>query len=138
MPRHLPVGVYWLINLVFEKYLLQALGFAIVYGGFAFQPSTIVVFILFFIYGIYAASTEGVAKAWITNIAHNSDTATAIGFYTSCQSICTLLASTLAGVIWSTWGSSATFGITAFISIVVLFYFLFSFSTQRASIQSKD
>ena len=54
--------------------------FAIVYAGFAFQPSTIVIFVLFFIYGIYAAATEGVAKAWITNIAHNTNTATAIGF----------------------------------------------------------
>jgi MFS family permease len=125
-------------KLGFRKvFITGLLLFGIVYAGFSFHPTTIIIFILFFIYGIYAAATEGVAKAWITNIAHNADTATAIGFYTSCQSICSLLASTLAGVIWSLWGSSATFGITAFISIVVLLYFLFSFRAQRASNQSK-
>ncbi len=101
--------------------------FVIVYAGFAFNPSTIVVFILFFVYGIYAAATEGITAAWITNIAHEKNTATAVGFYTSSQSICTLLASVIAGFIWSTFGSSFTFGITAFIAFSVIIYFLLSF-----------
>ena len=44
--------------------------FSIVYGGFAFNPSIGLIFILFSIYGIYAAATEGVIKAWITNLSH--------------------------------------------------------------------
>jgi len=52
---------------------------------------------LFFIYGIYAASTEGIAKAWITNIVSKDETATAIGTYTAFQSICAMVASMLAG-----------------------------------------
>jgi MFS family permease len=98
--------------------------FAIVYGCFAFQPSTMAIFILFFIYGIYAGATEGVSKAWITNIAHDNNTATAIGFYTSCESVCTLLASIIAGALWTGFGSFYTFGITAIISFSVLIYFL--------------
>ena len=101
--------------------------FTIVYTGFAFHPSTTVIFILFFIYGIYAAATEGVVKAWITNIAHDTNTATAIGFYTSCESICTLLASTIAGLVWLKLGSSFTFAATAVVGFVVVFYFLLSF-----------
>ena len=120
-----------------KVFITGLLLFAIVYAGFSFQPSTITVFILFFIYGIYAAATEGVAKAWITNIAHKTNTATAIGFFTSCQSICSLLASTVAGILWSIWGSSATFGITAFISTIVLFYFFFAFGVQKASVTAK-
>ena len=61
--------------------------FSIVYGGFAFNPSIGLIFILFSIYGIYAAATEGVIKAWITNLSHGENTATAIGFYTSCESV---------------------------------------------------
>jgi MFS family permease len=98
--------------------------FAIVYGCFAFQPSTMAIFILFFIYGIYAGATEGVSKAWITNIAHDNNTATAIGFYTSCESVCALLASIIAGALWTGFGSFYTFGITAIISFSVLIYFL--------------
>lgn len=101
--------------------------FAIVYGGFAFHPSTLVIFILFFIYGLYAAATEGISKAWITNIAHDANTATAVGFYTSCQSICSLLASIIAGFIWGWLGSAYTFGITAIVAFVVLIYFLLNF-----------
>jgi MFS family permease len=97
--------------------------FTIVYGGFAFNPSVLLIFILFAIYGIYAAATEGVIKAWITNLSHNQDTATAVGFYTSCESMSTLFASIIAGAIWTSLGSSYTFIITAVISLVVVLYF---------------
>jgi MFS family permease len=98
--------------------------FSVVYAGFSMQPSIPVIFILFFIYGVYAAATEGIIKAWITNIAHHENTATAIGFYTSCESICTLLASIIAGFLWSKYGSFYAFGITAVISLFVSVYFL--------------
>jgi MFS family permease len=112
-------------KLSFKKVFLSGLFlFAIVYAGFAFNPSVVMIFILFFIYGIYAAATEGVTKAWITNIAHHSNTATAIGFYTSCESVCTFIASLVAGLIWTSAGSFYTFFITSAISITVLVYFL--------------
>lgn len=105
--------------------------FAIVYGGFAFQPSIPLIFILFSIYGIYAAATEGVIKAWVSNIAHTENTATAIGFYTSCESICTLLASIIAGALWTGFGSTSTFIITSVIAILVFIYFLLRISNSR-------
>ncbi len=109
----------------FRKVFLSGLVlFAIVYAGFAFDPPVVMIFLLFFIYGIYAAATEGITKAWITNIAHQQNTATAIGFYTSCESICTLMASVVAGTIWTGLGSFYTFLGTAIITIVVIVYFL--------------
>ena len=110
--------------------LLGFILFAIVYGGFAFNPSVAVIFILFSIYGFYAAATEGVIKAWITNLAHKENTATAIGFYTSCESICALLASIIAGTLWTSWGSTSTFIITASIALIVFFYFLLRIKTK--------
>src|SRR4030095_14059153 len=96
--------------------------FAIVYAGFAFDPSIVTIFILFGIYGLFSAATDGVSKAWITNIAHNQNTATAVGFYTSCKSICTLAASTIAGLIWANLGSSYTFISTSVIALLVLVF----------------
>jgi len=96
--------------------------FAGVYAGFAFNPSIPAIFILFAIYGLYSAATDGVSKAWITNTAHNKNTATAVGFYTSFQSICTLGASTIAGFIWEHLGSSYTFFFTAAIAFLVSVY----------------
>jgi MFS family permease len=86
----------------------------------------VTIFILFAIYGLFSAATDGVSKAWITNIAHDKNTATAVGFYTSCQSICTLGASSLAGLIWDNLGSSYTFSITSGIALLVMIYFFFS------------
>ena len=110
----------------FRKIILFGFAlFVIVYGGFAFNPSIPAIFILFAIYGIYAASTEGIIKAWVTNLSNNQNTATAIGFYTSCESIGALLASIIAGALWTSSGKSSTFIITAAISAIVFFYFLF-------------
>ena len=110
----------------FRKIILFGFAlFVIVYGGFAFNPSIPAIFILFAIYGIYAASTEGIIKAWVTNLSNNQNTATAIGFYTSCESIGALLASIIAGALWTSVGKSSTFIMTAGISAIVFFYFLF-------------
>lgn len=94
--------------------------FGVVYTGFAFVTSNYGIFLMFFTYGLYAAATEGIAKAWVTNIAHNKHTATAIGFYTSFQSICTLIASLLAGYLWTAYGSATTFLVSAFLAIAVV------------------
>ena len=104
--------------------------FAIVYAGFAFEPSIGMIFGLFFIYGVYAAATDGVIKAWITNIAHNKNTATAVGFYTSCQSVSTLLASTIAGAVWTGFGSAITFASTSAMAVLVFIYFLITMRTS--------
>ena len=79
-------------------------------------------FSLFFLYGFYAAATEGISKAWITNICAKEDTATAIGTFTAFQSICTMIASSLAGLLWF----MARYGYFGFSSVTIMaaFYIL--------------
>ena len=121
-------------KLSYKKIILLGFGlFTIVYGGFAFHPSISAIFLLFLIYGIYAAATEGIIKAWVTNLAHKKNTATAIGFYTSCESICALLASIIAGTLWDNFGSSSTFISTAIISTIVFIYFLLKIKDKQSS-----
>lgn len=96
--------------------------FAIVYGGMAFANQSYHFYILFFLYGLYAAATEGISKAWITNISSKEDTATAIGTYSAFQSICTMLASSLAGVIWYRFGAGVTFALSAVMVSAVAIY----------------
>lgn len=98
--------------------------FAIVYLGMSFDLNIYLYFGLFFLYGIYASATEGISKAWISNISDKKDTATAIGTYSGFQSICTLMASTFTGLIWYNFGSAVTFILIAGITILILFYFL--------------
>lgn len=98
--------------------------FAIVYFGMAFSTNIYSIAILFLIYGVYAAATEGISKAWISTISDRKDIATAIGTYSGFQSICTMLASSLAGLIWYQFGATATFLITAIVTLFVMIYFL--------------
>jgi MFS family permease len=144
------IGIYIFYNLVYALsafplgHLADRIGmkktfvgglclFAVVYLGISFQFSSSIYFILFFLYGVYAASTEGVAKAWISNISNKKDTATAIGFYTGFQSICALIASSLTGVIWYTLGAGAAFISTAVVTAGVVLYFLMSNTKADAS-----
>ncbi|MEP6594776.1 MAG: MFS transporter, partial [Ginsengibacter sp.] len=96
--------------------------FSIVYAGFAFNKSLVLFFILFFLYGLYAATTEGISKAWITTIADSKETATAIGTYTGFQSICALIASSLTGFLWVNFGGVVTFSTTACVTLLVIIY----------------
>jgi MFS family permease len=96
--------------------------FAIVYLGMAYASSSLIFLALFFLYGIYAAATEGIAKAWITNLCSQSNTATAIGTYTAFQSIATLLASSLAGLIWFYAGAPTTFLLSGITALIVAIY----------------
>ena len=96
--------------------------FTIVYLGMAFNTNVYLFFALFFLYGLYAAATEGISKAWISNITEKKDTATAIGTCTGFQSICTMIASSLAGFLWYNFGAPVTFIVTAIITCVVIAY----------------
>lgn len=144
----LTIGAYILYNVVFalasyplgvvadkiglKKVFFGGLAlFALVYFLFGITNSTTLVFTAFFIYGIYAAATEGITKAWITNMAHTTNTATAIGFYTSCESVCALLASIIAGVIWDNFGSTTTFLITSSATVSVIAYFIYYLKYYR-------
>jgi MFS family permease len=96
--------------------------FAAVYAGFAVNNNPVIFIFLFFLYGLYAAATEGIAKAWISNIAGSKEVATAIGTYSGFQSIAALIASSLAGFTWFTFGAAPTFIISAIATLAVVLY----------------
>ena len=102
--------------------------FVCAYMGMYFSgkfPGYTIFILVFLLYGLYAAATEGVAKALISNISEPSETATAIGTYSAFQSIAALLASSLAGYLWFSFGSSAVFAFSALGAVVTLFFLTF-------------
>jgi MFS family permease len=142
------IGVYIFYNLIFALFsfplgiLADKIGlkkmfvfgisiFAIVYFGMSFQTDITVIAGLFFLYGIYAAATEGISKAWITNISYKKDTATSIGTYTALQSICTMLASSLAGLVWYKFGANMAFMVTGIAAVILIFYFSFGIKSVQ-------
>lgn len=135
------IGVFIFYNLIYAGFawplgsLADKLGlknmfifgliiFSIVYFGIGLSDNSYVIIGLFFLYGLYSAATEGISKAWISNISDKADTATAIGTYAGFQSICAMIASTIAGLIWYNFGAEATFILTGSITLFLVFYFI--------------
>ena len=146
------IGVYIFYNLVFallaypigiiadriglKKIFIAGLFvFSLVYIGFAFNTNLYIFLLLFLLYGIYAAATEGISKAWISNVVDKKETATAIGTYSGFQSICAFIASSLCGLLWISFGAKATFLITAGVTLLVIVYFSFYKVNKKAEIQ---
>lgn len=135
------IGVYIFYNLIYALFafpigiLADKVGlktifiaglavFALVYFGMSVNTNLYFFFGLFFLYAIYASATEGVSKAWISNISEKKNIATAIGTFTGLQSICTMLASSLTGLIWFKYGATTAFIMTGTATIFVIIYFL--------------
>ena len=133
------IGVYIFYNLIYalaaypigrlsdkigfkKTFIIGLFLFACVYIGMALAHQLYLFFILFFLYGIYAAATESIAKAWISNISDRKDTATAIGTYTGFQSVFTMMASALAGWIWFAFGAAATFLFSGLTTLFIIAY----------------
>ena len=94
----------------FKRVLIAGfLIFAAVYAGFGLAHSSLAVWFLFAIYGFYIAFTEGVSKAYISNIAPKDKVATAIGLYYTITGAAVLFASLAGGWLWSAFGAPATF-----------------------------
>jgi hypothetical protein len=93
-----------------------------VYAGMAQVQSTTMIVALLFLYGIYAAATEGITKALISNVVPSTDTGSAIGFYTGWNSICTLIASSVTGWIWYAASPEAAFMMSAGGSLLAAIY----------------
>jgi len=144
------IGVYIFYNLVYALsafpvgHLADKLGlkkifitglvlFAVAYAGMSVNTNIYVYFILFFVYGLYAAATEGVSKAWISNITDTKDIGTAIGTFTSFQSICAMIASSIGGFIWYKFGVSTAFLLTALVTTGVVIYFLMAVPKPQLS-----
>lgn len=142
------IGVYIFYNLIYASaaYPLGRLSdkigfkrtmligfclFGIVYFGMGMTDSLVGFGVLFFVYGLYAAATESVAKAWISNITDKKDTATAIGTFTGFQSICTMIASGVAGWIWVRYGSTFMFSFSAAVAVLVIVYLMLIVPSDR-------
>lgn len=120
-----PIGM--LADKVGKKniFIVGLLIFSIVYFGFAFSNSQLLTWILFSFYGIYAASTEGVTKAWISDLISDEWRASAIGLFTSLSSFAIMFGSIFTGFLWDNFGSQVPFFISAFVSLVIAIILFF-------------
>lgn len=93
--------------------------FSGVYLGFGLSSSFIINIILFGVYGIYAASTEGISIAWISDIIPSNLRGTAIGFVTTLSSFGMMIGSLLAGYLWDSFGYQVPFLLSSAVSLML-------------------
>jgi MFS family permease len=83
--------------------------FALVYLGWAVAVEGWNAWVLFLVYGVYAAATEGIGRAFVADIVPREARGTALGWFGGLVSLAALPANLIAGWLWSTIGPSATF-----------------------------
>lgn len=102
-----------------KVFMIGLLIFSAVYFGFASLNSFALIWILFALYGIYASSTEGVLKAWVSDLVPDQSRGSAIGLITMSSSIAMMVGSIFAGFLWDNFGSQVPFYLSSAVSLLV-------------------
>jgi MFS family permease len=93
-----------------KKVLLTGfLLFSAIYLFFGLTNVSFLLWLLFPFYGIYMALTEGVGKAYVSNLVPQEKAGTAFGIYQTTIGLCTFFASLIAGLLWTYVSVSAPF-----------------------------
>ena len=89
------------------------LAYGLVYLGLAFSQAGWQVWILYALYGLYYAATEGAAKALVADLVPLEQRGTAYGLFNAVIGLTVLPASLLAGLLWQGLGAWTGFGPSA-------------------------
>jgi MFS family permease len=100
------VGRRWLIVCGFA-------GYALVYSGFALARHPASVWLLFALYGVPYALTEGMTRAFVIDLVRPELRGTALGGYTFAIGLAALPASLVAGLLWDAVSPAAPFVLSA-------------------------
>jgi MFS family permease len=98
--------------------------YGLVYLGFALSKTGVQIWVLFGIYGIYYALTEGVAKALVADIVPPEQRGTAYGLFNAAIGFSALPASLIAGILWQVVSPAAPFVFGASLALIAGFLLL--------------
>ncbi len=90
-------------------YAAGLLVFSLVYFLFGISNNSNLLWILFPIYGIYIAATDGVSKAYIGEFISEKESGTYFGLYQTGIAVAGFFASLIGGILWNQIHPSATF-----------------------------
>ena len=113
--------------------------YSIVYFGFGRTNIKLTIVLLFAVYGLYSAATDGIQKALVTDIIDKDKRGTGLGIYNALLGITLLPASLIAGVLYDNINSSAPFyfgSFMAFLAAIMMFIFYsrrLGLNTQKAT-----
>ncbi len=95
--------------------------YGLVYLGFALSHTGTEIWVLFSLYGIYYALTEGVAKAFVADIVPQDQRGTAYGLFNAAIGFSALPASLIAGILWQAISPAVPFVFGASLALLAGF-----------------
>lgn len=108
-----------------NTFMIGMLIFSGTYFFFARASSLAAVWILFALFGLYKAFTEGVGRAVVADLVQEKLRATAYGFYNAFVGLAALPASLVFGFLWARFGPAIPFYYGAALALIALTLFLF-------------
>ncbi|MDY3092503.1 MAG: MFS transporter [Erysipelotrichaceae bacterium] len=110
-------------NILITGYII----FAVVYFGFGIADTKMGFMLLFMLYGIYTATTAGVERALITDIAPANLKGTMLGLQQTIVGISLFFASIIFGFLWNNFGSFIPFAFGATLSLISAILLMITF-----------
>ncbi len=92
--------------------------FSICYTAFSFNHSSLIIWFIFIIYGLYYGFTEGNLRAYVADLTTSEIRATAFGIYHTVVGITLLPANLLMGFLWQKFGFQTALLLGASLSMV--------------------
>ena len=83
--------------------------FALASLGFAFFATAVSIWILFALYGLFMAVTDGVSRAYVSDLTTEDERGTALGAYHTIVGIAVLPANFIGGILWQKINVQAPF-----------------------------
>ena len=122
-----------------EKVLITGyLIYAMVYYGFGVTTKTGSIIALFAVYGLYSAATDGIQKAFISDMAGQNKKGTGLGIYNALLGITLLPASLIAGYFYDKINSSVPFYFGSAMALISAVMMLFFIILQNGKLQRAD
>ncbi len=117
-----------------EKLLIAGfLIYAVVYFLFGTDVGEGTLFILFALYGLYSAATDGIQKAFVADVADANKKGTALGIYNAMLGITLLPASLIAGFLYDRVNSSVPFMFGSAMALLAAILMIVYMMTGRRS-----
>ena len=114
----IPAGIlsdqYGRERLIIFGYLL----YAVIYFGFGWTSQASVVILLFALYGLYSAATDGIQKALVADLIDKNKRGTGLGLYNSLIGMTLLPASIIAGLLYDKVDNRAPFFFGAAMALI--------------------
>src|SRR3989338_5693026 len=95
--------------------------FALTASGFAFVANNITIWVLFALYGLFMAVTDGVSKAYVSDMVSEKERATSLGVYHTIIGVMLLPANLLGGLLWQRINVQSPFIFASALALVSAF-----------------